>query len=223
MQSNNNPSRLSDDELVAEVERLARCEREATAQLIVYLVELDERRLYLGAGFSSLFTCCTEVLKVSEHETYQRIAAARTSRRFPVLLRMLAEGSLNLTSVRLRAPHLNEDNQEELFAAASGKSRRELEELLARRSPQPEVASSIRKLPGPRPALEPSAMLMVVGSAAASAPDAGARPAGPADQCSGGAGPLGRTERNVDVVPRGFNGVQAKIPPDVYREGVGGR
>jgi len=112
MQSNNNPSRLSDDELVAEVERLARCEREATAQLIVYLVELDERRLYLGAGFSSLFTCCTEVLKVSEHETYQRIAAARTSRRCPVLLRMLAEGSLNLTSVRLPAPRLNEDNQE---------------------------------------------------------------------------------------------------------------
>jgi len=36
-------------------------------------------------------------------------------------------------------------------------------------------------------------------------------------------GPLGRTERNVYVVPRGFNGVQAKIPPDVYREGVGGR
>src|SRR5439155_12866020 len=34
---------------------------------------------------------------------------------------------------------------------ASGKSRREVEELLAQRFPQPDVASSVRKLPTPRP------------------------------------------------------------------------
>ena len=95
--------------------RLAGCEREATVDLITHLAELDKRRLYLGAGFSSLFTYCTEVLGLSEHAAYHRIVAARTARRFPVLLRMLAQGSLNLTSVRLLASHLTNGNLEELL------------------------------------------------------------------------------------------------------------
>src|SRR5207245_5107976 len=83
------PSHLSDDDLVAQVKSLARCEREATASLIAYLAELDGRRLYLAAGFSSLFTYCCEVLRLSEPAAYNRIEAARTAKRFPVILRML--------------------------------------------------------------------------------------------------------------------------------------
>src|SRR5207245_10628064 len=128
----------------------------------------------------------TDVLKLSEHEAYHRIAAARTARRFPALLRMLAEGSLNLTSVRLLSPHLNEGNQEELLAAASGKSRRALEELLARRFPQPEVASSIRRLPGPRPSPDPSAVLATTVATAADPRAAGATIARQADEDGGG-------------------------------------
>jgi len=84
----NIPSQLSDDDLVVAVKSLARCEREATASLIAYLAELDGRRLYLAAGFSSLFYCC-EVLRLSEPAAYNRIEAARTAKRFPVILRML--------------------------------------------------------------------------------------------------------------------------------------
>jgi len=144
------PSHLSDTELTAEVKRLAGCERETTAALISHLAEFDARRLYLGAGFSSLFTYCTEVLRLSEHEAYNRIVAARVGRRFPIVRDMLGEGSLNLTSVRLLGPHLTGDNHEALLAAASGKSRREVEELVARYSPQPAVPSSVRKLPAAR-------------------------------------------------------------------------
>jgi len=49
------PSHLSDDDLVAQVKSLAQCEREATASFVAYLAELDARRLYPAAGFSSLF------------------------------------------------------------------------------------------------------------------------------------------------------------------------
>jgi hypothetical protein len=48
-------SHLSPAELTAELCRLARCEREATAALIVHLAEFDRRRLYEGAGYPSLF------------------------------------------------------------------------------------------------------------------------------------------------------------------------
>src|SRR5712692_5270209 len=146
----NIPSHLSDAELVAAVKSLAGRECEATAHLIAHLAELDARRLYLGAGFSSLFTYCTEVLRLSEAEAYNRIDAARAARRFPVILDRLAEGSLNITTVRVLASCLTADNHLELLAAASGKSRRAVEELLAQRFPQPDVASSVRKLPTPR-------------------------------------------------------------------------
>ena len=47
---------LSDDELLLEVKTLAARERDATAQLVASIAELDARRLYLGEGYSSLFT-----------------------------------------------------------------------------------------------------------------------------------------------------------------------
>lgn len=46
---------LSNEALLVEIERLAAREREATAELVAALAELDARRLYLGQGFSSLF------------------------------------------------------------------------------------------------------------------------------------------------------------------------
>jgi hypothetical protein len=141
---------LSDAELVAELKRLAGCEREATVRLIIHLAELDMRRLYLGAGFSSLFEYCTEVLRLSEHETYNRIEAARALRRYPAILDLLVEGSLTLTTVRLLAPHLTAQNEAQLLAAARGKSKRQVEEVLAGFFPRPELPALVRKLPQPR-------------------------------------------------------------------------
>src|SRR5882762_7809530 len=140
-------SQLSDDDLIAQVKALARCEREATACLIAHLAELDARRLYLVAGFSSLFTYCCEVLRLSEPAAYNRIEAARAARRFPVIFRMLGEGSLNVTTARLLARHLSDDNHKALLAEASGRSKREVEGLLVRYFPQPALPSSVRRLP----------------------------------------------------------------------------
>src|SRR3989304_423972 len=74
---------LSDQDLLARTMHLAADERQATALLIAHLAELDARRLYLAEGYSSLFTYCTEVLRLSEHAAYGRIEAARAARRVP--------------------------------------------------------------------------------------------------------------------------------------------
>jgi len=63
-------------------QRLARCERQASARLITHLAELDARQLY-RAGFLSFFVCCCEVLRLSEHETYNRIEAAQAGAEVP--------------------------------------------------------------------------------------------------------------------------------------------
>ncbi len=159
------PSHLTDGELLAAVKRFALSEREATVSLVAHLAELDARRLYLGLGFASLFTYCREALALSEHEAYLRIEAARTARRFPVVLGLLAEGAANLTTVRLLAPFLTAENHAELLAAASRRSKRQVEELVARRFPRPDVPSSVRKLPAPTPrTLESAAPAAATGS-----------------------------------------------------------
>jgi len=69
---------LSDNDLLATVKRLARTECRATAALVRSLMELDARRLYLGEGYSSLFTYCTQALHLAEGAAYNRIAGIRT-------------------------------------------------------------------------------------------------------------------------------------------------
>ena len=70
---------------------------------------------------------------------------------------MLGEGALSLATVRLLSAHLTAENHQELLAAAAGKSKREVEEVLVRHFPRPEVPPLVRKLPGPRSLAEPSA------------------------------------------------------------------
>jgi len=144
-----NHERLTDDEVIAEVRRLVTCEREATARLIAVLVELDERRLYLAAGCSSLFTYCTQVLYLSEHAAYGRIEAARAARKWPIVLELLADGSLHLTAIGLLGRHLTTENHLEVLATARHKSKRDIEEIVAALQPKPPIPSTIRKLPTP--------------------------------------------------------------------------
>ena len=140
-------SHLSDKNLLAEVQVAAAREREATARMIALLSQLDARRLYLGEGCSSLFAYCTQVLHLSEHAAYARIEAARTARKFPVVLDLLTGGSVTLTAVTLLSPHLTPVNHLELLNDARHKSKREVEHLVAHLRPQAAVPATVRKLP----------------------------------------------------------------------------
>src|SRR3989475_2750364 len=144
-------ARLSDRHLLDEAKRLAARERDVTAELIAHLAEIEERGLHRAEGFGSMFKYCRGMLQLSEHAAYGRIEAARAARKFPVILEMLAEGSLNLTTVGLLGRLLTRDNYREVLAAAKGRSKSEVEELVARLHPQPDVPSSIRKLPEVKP------------------------------------------------------------------------
>jgi hypothetical protein len=154
---------LSDRDLLAEVMRRCGCERHGTAGLIASLMELDARQLYLGEGCSSLFTYCTQILHLSEHAAYGRIEAARAARRVPLLLDLLANGSITLTTVCLLSPLLTPANHREVLDSARHKSKREVEQMVAALRPQPPVPAVVRKLPTPHvvapPGCGPSAGL----------------------------------------------------------------
>src|SRR4051812_17055130 len=139
----------SDSNLLREAHRLAHDERQATAALIACLAEVDTRRLYLGEGCGSLFAWCTDVLHLSRDAAYARIEAARVARRFPILLELLASGSVTMSVVALLGPHLSDANHQQLLADAHHKSKRDIEHVVAALAPKPDVPSTIRKLPAP--------------------------------------------------------------------------
>lgn len=138
--------RLSDQDVLDATERAATGERRATAELIALLAEIDARKLYLGAGYSSLYTYCRYQLRLSEFAAYGRIEAARLVRRFPMVLDRLAEGAVTLTSVGLLAPYLTDDNHEALLDAVQHASKRDVERLIASLYGQPDIPPSVRRL-----------------------------------------------------------------------------
>ena len=142
--------RISDHELLERTSRAAGTERHATAELLALLAEIDSRRLYLGVGCSSLFTYCTQVLHLSEHAAYHRIEAARAARRFPIILDLVADGSVTLTTVAMLRPHLTDENHEALLEGARHKSKRDVEHQIAALAPRPDAQALIRRLPTQR-------------------------------------------------------------------------
>jgi hypothetical protein len=146
---------LSDGDLLARIEALAGTERETTAELVAHLAVLEMRpSLYAALGYGSLFDYCTQVLRLSEDAACTRTRAARTCRRFPIVLDLLSSGAVTLTTLRLLQPHLTAENHQAVLARATRKSCEEIKALVAELAPQPDVPSSVRKLAG-QPAREP--------------------------------------------------------------------
>jgi hypothetical protein len=140
-------SHLSDGVLLRDLAVLVSRDRAITAALLAHLAEVDERKLYVPAGYSSMYGYCVQELHFSEDSAYKRIRAARTARRFPAVFAAVADGRLNLNAIVLLAPHLTGETAGDLLVAAAGKTRPEIELLLAQRFPQPDLSTGIEAIP----------------------------------------------------------------------------
>jgi len=129
---------LSDSAVREGMKKCRARERTATAALVAHIAEAEARRLYLADACDSMATYCTRELGFTEDEAYKRIHAGRAALRFPEIFGMLEDGRLHLTGVNLLAPKLTERNADELLAAACGKTKLEIQRLIAERFPQTE-------------------------------------------------------------------------------------
>ena len=143
-------SHLSDPDLLRSLHAAVARERYTTADLLAHLAEVDARRLYLPAAYPSMFAYCVGELRLSEDAACKRIKAARVARKFPTVFAMVAEGRLHLTGVLLLEPYLTAANAGELLSAAAGKSKSEIEHLLAEHFPQSDMLALEQALPGAR-------------------------------------------------------------------------
>jgi hypothetical protein len=105
-----NLSHRSDQELLSDVTRLVGSHRELTARPVAHLAEIEERRLHLQAGFSSMFEFCIKALGLGEGEAFRRILAARLVRKFPLIRSLLASGAVHLSVLELLRERMTEGN-----------------------------------------------------------------------------------------------------------------
>jgi 5-methylcytosine-specific restriction endonuclease McrA len=135
---------LSDESLRRELSAAAANEKQATAELLARIAEFDERKLYLPAAYPSMFTYCIGALHLSEDAAKKRIQVARVGRQYPEVLDALADGRVHLTGLGILTPHFGPETVSELLAAATHKSKDEIERLVAERFPRPAVLATVR-------------------------------------------------------------------------------
>jgi 5-methylcytosine-specific restriction endonuclease McrA len=139
-------SHVTDEELLADLSALVATDRQTTAALLAHLAEVDARELFLPAACSSMHVYCVRVLRLAEEVAFKRIRAARAARRYPQIFDAIADGRLHVTGVVVLAPHLTDANVDEVLAVAAYRSKAELEMLVARLAPRPDVPAFIAPL-----------------------------------------------------------------------------
>jgi hypothetical protein len=150
-------SHFSDRALLHDLKSLVAHDRRTTAVLLTRIAEVEERQLYRQAAYDSMFAYCLHELHFSEDAAYRHLNAARVARRFPAVLVALAEGRLHVRAVLMLARHLTSGNADQLVAAATYKTRAEIEILLAQRFPRRDLPERLQVVPSP-PAPTPVTM-----------------------------------------------------------------
>jgi len=171
---------LSSSQLLSATRELVQKSRGIEVDLLEHLGEIDERKLYLEGPYPSMFVFCVGEYGFSEDVASQRIAVARAARRLPAILDALRSGRVHLTGLRLLAPHLTAENVAAVLAEATGKSTRQIEELVARLAPKPPVPTVIRKVPAQATPEKPPRTLFESAGTAVSHDSSGATESWPA-------------------------------------------
>ena len=76
--------------------------------------EIEERRLHLLAGYSSLYDYCRKRLALSDYEAFARVAGACAARKYPIIFEMLEQRKLHLTAICEVREFLTAENHREL-------------------------------------------------------------------------------------------------------------
>lgn len=140
----NDLSRVDDGTLLSRLHQLVARERAGMSTLLVHLAEVEERKLHVPAGYSSMFDYCLREFRWTEQTAAKRLRAARCARRFPVIFEAIADGRLNVSGVMMLSGHLHSESASQLLVEAFGKTRAEIELLIAARAPKADVPTKIR-------------------------------------------------------------------------------
>ena len=128
---------LSDSEVVRDLDALAEQDRHVKASVVAHLVVIKERSIHLDMGYlrGSRGLCprgCVDRLGCSKDTAYKRSAAVKVATAHPEVIEWLARREMTLSGLLPLAPHTGDA---ELVAQARGKSKRQIQQLVAEAHP----------------------------------------------------------------------------------------
>jgi hypothetical protein len=123
---------LCDDDLVAGLSALDRAACHVGAAIVAHLVVIKERSIHLARGYSSLVDYCVQWLGCSRDVAYKRSAAVKVAQVHPAVIESLAAGEMSMSALAVLAPYRDDA---ELVRMAMGRSRRQVQQLIAARHP----------------------------------------------------------------------------------------
>jgi 5-methylcytosine-specific restriction endonuclease McrA len=140
-------ARISNNELLVRLEKLAKTERKITHLVLWHINEMESRKLYAEMGFGSTYEYLTKHLGYVESSAYRRIQSARLIKQIPHLAEKLEDGSLNLTQLTQVQKCLKEEKKSgasvsfvktaEILEKIENKSNFETQKVLALEFNQP--------------------------------------------------------------------------------------
>ena len=132
---NNDLVRLSNNELIAELEKLVAQEKQTTNEIVRHLAEIEERKLYLDLGYSSMFDYATQRLGYSASSAMRRIRVARAGTKVPEIFNYLAEEKVSLSALSACSDVLVKQDGRQVLERLKGKTREEAEWISASYKP----------------------------------------------------------------------------------------
>jgi 5-methylcytosine-specific restriction endonuclease McrA len=122
---------LSDKALVQQLHRIVRQEKQLTLEVLSHLAEVARRELYLAKGYSTLSDYCLCELGYGESSACRRVRVARVIKDVPQVYDLMNSGELSFSAVLQVAGVLHPQNQKTLLPRLAGKSRSEIERIVA--------------------------------------------------------------------------------------------
>ena len=147
--TNENIDTLSNSALIDRLREVSKKEIGTTVELLRHLNEVDKRKLFLDLGYSSLFSYLVSGLNYCKGAAYRRIASTRLAEAYPDAYRYLYSRELSLTTAALVSGICLKQTKEEgrlLLESIRGKSKSEVEELLARQRPVAKVREQLKPI-----------------------------------------------------------------------------
>lgn len=134
---------MRDKELNVNLLKIVQHERKLTSQILDYLKEVEERRLFAKRGYPSLFSYCTEFLGYSESAAQRRISSMRLLKEVPEIKEQITSGALSLSNFSKAASFFRQEKKlsqktytpiekSKILQSLQGKTQKQAEEELVK-------------------------------------------------------------------------------------------
>jgi hypothetical protein len=135
---------LSDDALLAELTACCVAGRKNDVRVVAFLIAIEERGIHLLRACSSMFDFCQRKLGMSGGQAWRRIASARLAKKYPFILPLLERGLTHLSTLAQIKVFVTDENVHALVADTAGKTRDQVDRILADRFGLPERPKQTR-------------------------------------------------------------------------------